>query len=687
MAGNTRDILVRLLGEETVSKMAGRAERGLDRFGDSLEATERDAQDLDRQIADVEESLRELAVAFARTGDAADRIDISRAMRRQQAELRRLTKSKDLLPDFTSMGAEMAGQVSIGFAARLGPLIARAPMAGMNPAALAIGAPLAAAAATLVGTALAGAVIGGVGIGGVVGGLKLASRDARVRAAGAALGDEVGEMMGRASVSFVPETLNAIDIVRKGALGMEPDFRRVFGAASDFVEPLTRGLMDAAQNAMPGIIDAMESAEPVINAIADGMRDIGSAAGDSLSDLSEHADEGARALRLLFTTMDYGIRSTTALIKGTAMLYGASEKLSALWTGGVPKLAGMIAAEQNAEMASRGLAGGLTGVVDNAYAAVGGTAALSERQKVLNGSMTEGIKAAGGLSAAFNRLNGAALNSREAESDYQAAIDAVTASIKTNGRTLDTHTEKGRANDRAVRNLIGTIDRKAQAVYEETLATKGQAAAESRAKGVYESGRQQLIKNLTQILGNKDAARKLADQIMKIPRSWGTKINADTGAATGRINSFIKRVRQLDGSVANVTVRVTTRGDHYIPGVGTSLKGASRGGRVEGPGPKGVDSEPYLLAPGEHVLTAAEVDAAGGHAGVERMRAVLRGERGAAAAPMAAGGMPTAGGVSVLNRYEITVNVPPTVNSAEVGRATVEAIRAYERGSGTGWRS
>ena len=46
-----------------------------------------------------------------------------------------------------------------------------------------------------------------------------------------------------------------------------------------------------------------------------------------------------------------------------------------------------------------------------------------------------------------------------------------------------------------------------------------------------------------------------------------------------------------------------------------------------------------------------------------------------------------AGGRGGGNTYKITVNVPPNVNMADVGRATVTAIREFERTSGKGWRS
>ena len=38
------------------------------------------------------------------------------------------------------------------------------------------------------------------------------------------------------------------------------------------------------------------------------------------------------------------------------------------------------------------------------------------------------------------------------------------------------------------------------------------------------------------------------------------------------------------------------------------------------------------------------------------------------------------------NTYNITVNVPPSANKADVGRQVVETIREYERRSGNGWR-
>lgn len=86
----------------------------------------------------------------------------------------------------------------------------------------------------------------------------------------------------------------------------------------------------------------------------------------------------------------------------------------------------------------------------------------------------------------------------------------------------------------------------------------------------------------------------------------------------------------------------------------------SQGGWVEGTGNS--DTVPAMLTPGEFVVS----------------KDMLAG-RAATPAGIGSGG----GG----NSYSITVQVAPNANMAEVGRVTVEAIEAYERRSGNGWRN
>jgi SLT domain-containing protein len=46
----------------------------------------------------------------------------------------------------------------------------------------------------------------------------------------------------------------------------------------------------------------------------------------------------------------------------------------------------------------------------------------------------------------------------------------------------------------------------------------------------------------------------------------------------------------------------------------------------------------------------------------------------------------TPGGRGGGNHYTINVSVPPNANMRDIGRVTVQAIKVYEQGSGSGWR-
>lgn len=95
-------------------------------------------------------------------------------------------------------------------------------------------------------------------------------------------------------------------------------------------------------------------------------------------------------------------------------------------------------------------------------------------------------------------------------------------------------------------------------------------------------------------------------------------------AALRMAEQTLTTIRTLDGSVATVSVRQIA--DNYVDTPQGTMKrpGRAMGGAILGPGPKGVDSLHYMLAPGEHVLTAREVDAMGGQQAVYAFRARLR---------------------------------------------------------------
>lgn len=656
---DVRDILINLLGRETVSPAAKKAADGVEKLGDRMDATADDAKRLDAEIKQAERGLQDLAVQFARSQDAAERLDLSKAMRKQQSEIRRLGKAKDLLPG-VEMGAELAGQVSMSFVQRLGPLIARAPMAGMNPAALAIGAPLALGVAATVSAALAGAVTGAAGAGGVIGGLVIASRHAAVKSAAKQTGDTFSTIMESAGVAFVPAAVQALGQVRSELGNMEDDFERLFAASSQFVKPLTGGVLAGASRALEGMATAAERAGPVMHSLSWIAERFGDLVGDSFEQLSEHADTGARALAMLWAVFEVGVRSVVGTIDALATVYGWMEKLGALLTRDVAQFVNLATAEERAKDAGvelspalRDLLGGFTGAGDAAAAA---TPKIQTFADVVAES------------------TGRALTSEQANLRLEDAIDRAADAAKNNGDGIDKNIPKQRANRDA---LLG-IAQAAQAARATILEQTGSQELASKAT---ERGRAEFLKTAAAMGVSKKEAKELADRLFGIPEKRKTDVDVKVKQTPIDLKTVAGRIAAIKSKRVVITVvnnTVTTRSEGRNVGIGDGVGGRASGGPISAGTPYVVGEEGAELI----------VPARDGFVFDAKKTAALRAALGAGGSAMAGSRGGWAGSqTAVHNTYHITVNVPATANAAEVGRVTVQAIQAYEKRSGKAWRS
>lgn len=117
------------------------------------------------------------------------------------------------------------------------------------------------------------------------------------------------------------------------------------------------------------------------------------------------------------------------------------------------------------------------------------------------------------------------------------------------------------------------------------------------------------------IKGNKGPADQATDQAVgKANRSHGT---IDVSAATGLANAAIDRAAR------DRTARINVVATGAV-GFANAVLGRAAGGPVYGPGTGTSDSIPAVLSNGEHVLTAREVEMAGGQAAIFRMREGIR---------------------------------------------------------------
>lgn len=699
-----REILVSLLGEETVSKMADRAGGGLDRFGKSLDATEKDAQDLDQQIADVEGSLKQLGVAFARTSDAADRIDISRAIRKQQAELRKLTKAKDWLPDFSKFGDEAASGFGASFVARIGPILTSVPVSGPGAA---VGAALVAAIGPTLAAGLAGAVVGGAAGLGIVGGVVIATRDPRVQAAGQDLGAFIlGDLEKRAS-SFTPAVLDGIDDIRAGWVKMGPDLTRVF-SSSRLVQPLVAGLVSGGQRLVGGIADAVDAADPVVASFAGLLDGVGDAAGQAFSTLADDADEGASAIDDLTTATRNFIGATAGILHGAATVKGWADQVDIAidkgrhWTedwmssGGVLEGFGI-----QLDLTADGFRAG-TAEAEAYRAATEGTATAADFATLAAAGMTNAQIAAADASGTFRakteEVNGAlgangesyrnttqsieAFNTRLAEAfelqnqgitanlsaeqanlRLEEAIDKATAAGKANNDGISVNTEKGRANREALLGIAGAAATAAEKIH----ATTGSTELASQAT---ERGRAKFLEAANAMGVEKGEAERLAAQLFGIP-SVNPKVKVTTTQTPIDLKTLAGRIAAIKSKKVVITVHnniVTTRSEGRNVGIGDGVGGRASGGPVKAGTPYVVGEEgPELITPTRD----------GWVHDASKTKRLLGDSRSA--------GSPLGGGAVVHNHYNTwNIQVPA---GYDAGRYVVRLIQEYERGNGKGWRS
>lgn len=636
---STRDILINLLGRETISGAADKADRGLGKLDDRMKATAADAKKLDAEIDKAEQGLKDLAVQYARTGDAAERIDLSKAMRRQQSELRKLVKARDLLPEFDAMGREVGDKFGAGFVGRMGPVGA------------AVGAALAVGILPPLAAALGGATLSAGVVGAVAGGVALAARDSRVQAAGKELGNAVlADLENTVGARFVDPTLDGIRIIRQGWQDIRGDVDGIAQAASRFVEPLSRGLVGLFREFAPGLRRGLEQAGPVVRELELGLTRIGRSLGDLFDTLGDNADEGAAGLRWLFLAFDEGIGFVGGAIDVLGDFYRllldvsstAGELADKTW-GWIPGLGDLID-DNNAKLREQRQAleeGGDAGSEAGDKAAGGfrraGAAADESAAKVTTWAdmVSESVNRALTAENAANRQAEAFRRLGEAARDGAGeGIDRSTEAGLRNRQALVSAAEAANANAAAVREVTGNHE---------------------LAAAVTEQARKDFLNAADAMGAERGEAKALANQLFGIP-NVKRDVDVDTKGARSQVVAYREWLRSVNlDKTSTITQRIVAEQGTARGGV----REFSAGGPVTGPGPKGVDSVKAMLAPGEHVLTAAEVDRAGGHAGVQRLRAMLR--AGGPVAPATVGGPPAAGG-------------PPSISATELAAAVRSAL-------------
>ncbi len=319
-AKSTDDVKKSIDDVTTASDKAGNAITSL---GGKLKGGGDNAKELSREIEESKRSLAALATQFSETNKAADRLDIARAIKKQQSELRQLLKVESLLPsagESETAARSFGGRLFGGISAGLNGAASSAPGA-------VAGGIMGAALAPSIAAGIGAGISAGVGLGAIVAGVKLIAKDPQVAAAGKDMGERFSKAVSLEAEAFKVPVLDAIEEIDAFLGRTAPKIGNIFRDVAPQIAGLTKNLTGAGD----AIADALESAGSrsagPLKAVGDGVETLAGSFGAMIDTLSRRAPEGTSAIEDMTNGINNAIKATTAIVDGAAKVKGWTDSV------------------------------------------------------------------------------------------------------------------------------------------------------------------------------------------------------------------------------------------------------------------------------------------------------------------------------------------------------------------------
>lgn len=306
----------------------------------------------------------------------------------------------------------------------------------------------------------------------------------------------------------------------------------------------------------------------------------------------------------------------------------------------------------------------------------GQQAILTKQKMDAQKQSTDGLRLA---ITALNEVNRAGISAQIA---FEQALDAGTEAaqkftgvFKASGGQLDLNSKKGRDAATALNDLASKTDAAAEAARES-------GASWQTVNGIYDKGRKALLSNAQQMGLNTQAAKTLADQILKtpdktarlrgniedlegklktakdqlskVPDSRRAQVRANIDQLESQLRSARRQLNNLPDARVGVSLFIKPSAadkdgngipDYVQARANGGLVGFAGGGKVSGPGGSRSDKIPLLASNGEFVMRAKAVR----DYGLDFMRAVNSGRMSTGVASAASLGVGSTAGRQVIN--------------------------------------
>jgi hypothetical protein len=192
---------------------------------------------------------------------------------------------------------------------------------GLMPVGLAIGA----AFAPLLGASIAGLIVGGLGLGGIVGGVLVATRDARVKTAFTGMKKDLGDSLKIDAAPFVPVVISALGQIQRTVKDI--DLAGIFKDLAPQVQPVLAGILSLVSSLGSALKNVAANSGPVLAELGTDFRNLGRTLEAAFNSLDDNSKQEATALHDLFAVIDGSITIVFGLVNAFTELYDVYHKL------------------------------------------------------------------------------------------------------------------------------------------------------------------------------------------------------------------------------------------------------------------------------------------------------------------------------------------------------------------------
>lgn len=271
--------------------------------------------DIQAEISRTE--LRKLSAALADTDDAAQRIDISKAIRKLNADLAATTAASKRLKILADVDVDKAG-----FAKKISDLGSGITGLASNQAGLIIGASIGAAVGPTLLSAAGAAIAGGVGLGVLgLGIVKAVQADDNLTLAGQKVVEKLNRAITANVSSLTVPIENSFEKIGAFAERLQGKIGPVFRSLADDVGPFIDKVLGAGEAISDVLLKKATESGPAIDALGDGISMLGSATAGFLDKIVDTGPGAADNLRLV-------LGGISDLITFTGNFLGLIQKLS-----------------------------------------------------------------------------------------------------------------------------------------------------------------------------------------------------------------------------------------------------------------------------------------------------------------------------------------------------------------------